>query len=402
MMRLLILFIMIALAPSLRAQNTNVEALFSLAEAYGNEGKMREAIAVYQQIHDLDETYSEAWAGMGKMYYWLEQPVTAARCYRRALELDPGNEEILEGYQNVRQESAWGLTLRTSPFQEKEEDYTINAITTRLKIEKRITDRFRLEANFLLDYSNRDFTDEQEDTTRWYNSSWLKAEYIGRHHTIGAYGGYSNTDNKASSYGAYWRLVYKPGKFILKNALQAGYDYYYYWNKVGATSATDEVSAAYDFIELGGSYSFGVVDAVYTYDPSTTDTGEIRTNPYQAYGITLSFRILKRPDLRAGLVHSYLDYTYKSPLYYSPDKRRLTGAFASLFWKVSRFYVYGNLSYKIGSEINYGDKMNVNNWTTRLEIGYDHDPISVSLGESSFYNPYYQNITVFAAIKVLL
>jgi hypothetical protein len=207
-----------------------------------------------------------------------------------------------------------------------------------------------------------------------------------------------------------WKMNYAPGNFTVKNSLQAGYDYYYYWNRVGATSFTDEASAAYRFIELRARYSNGLVDEVYTYGYPSSDSGKVRANPYQSYGVSLNFKVLKRPDIRLGLNHSFLDYTYKSPLYYSPSGRQLTGASASVYYGIGNFYLYGSFSYNLGHEYNYEEgngngyhkvKMNVDNWSSALEIGYEHDPFSFSLGGSNFYNPYYQNITGFAAVKVL-
>ena len=372
-----------------------------LAGALGNTGRMHDAIKVYDQINAIDSTYSEAWGGIAKMYNWLNKPITSARYYRKALELDPQNEELKKDYTKVKSESGWGITLRVGPIQEKEENYTINALVTRLKLEKRISDHFRISANFLLDHSNRDFTDNIGDTTRWYNSSWIQAVYINRHHTLSVYGGYSNTDKKVSNYGFSWKLNYTPGHFIIKNTLQAGYDYYYYWNRVGAKSVMNEISAGYKFIELSGLYSYGLVDPVYCRDNTNPDTGMVRENPYHSYGISLTFRVLKRPDIRIGLTHSYLDYTYKSPLYYSPDSRQLTGPMVTIYYSIRQFYLYGSLSYKIGNEYNLGEKLNVNNWSSLLEIGYELGPFSFSLGAGNFYNPYYQNISGYAAIKVL-
>ena len=381
-----------------------------LAEAYGNAGRETDAILSYEKVLEIDDTYAEAWAGIGKMYYWSDKPATSMKYYKRALELDPGNDDLLEEISQVKTEMRWGLTLKISPVREEEESYTINAIVSRLKLEKRISDHISLDANVLVDYSHRDYTGEMSDTNRWYNSSWIQASYLQRHHTISAYAGYSNTDDKFSSYGAIWKMKYDPGKFIVKNHLQAGYDYYYYWNRVGATSVSDECSAGYSFVELSLRGAFGLVDPVYTIDYSNGASGEIRKNPYKTYAVSLNFKVLKRPDLKIGLNHSFLDYKYKSPLYYSPSGRSLTGASATVYHPMGNFYVYGSFAYNLGHEYNYEEteanefdkvKMNVDNWSAQLELGYKCRLIEFSIGASNFYNPYYQNITVFASCKVL-
>ena len=160
----------------------------------------------------------------------------------------------------------------------------------------------------------------------------------------------------------------------------------------------------------------GNVDSVWVAD-FISDTYEISNNPYTAYAFSLAYKVLKRPAIKLGLNHSYLNFKYKSPLYYTPFDRKLTGASASIYYDYKKFYVYGSFSYNLGTEIYYDEevngngsgnknaktvKMNVNNWSTNIEIGYNFKPITFSIGGSNFYNPFYRNITGFFAIKVLL
>lgn len=395
---------------------SEIQQYFYLAKAYSYTGKLNEAIDIYLEINKIDNTYSEAWAGIGKMYYWKGKPKAATSYYKKALELDPENEEMILEYQEIQNELKFGLSLKGGPVQEDEENYEINALISRFKIEKRISDHFQLEANILLDYSNRVFTDNIGDTTRWYNSSWLKGSFITMHHKVSAYVGYSTSDNLFSTYGLNWTLNYNFGKFKVKNSITAGYDYFYYWNKVGGKSISDILSLSYGRLSFTTSFTVGNVDSVLIAD-FISDTYEISDNPYSAYALSLAYKILKRPAIKLGLNHSYLNFKYKSPLYYSPFNRKLTGASVSIYYDYKKFYVYGSFSYNIGTEIYFeeegngngsGNKnaqtvtMNVNNWSTNLEVGYNFNPVSLSVGGSNFYNPFYQNITGFFTIKVLL
>jgi len=395
-----------------------VQQYFYLAKAYSYSGKLDEAIEVYREINKIDDTYSETWAGIGKMYYWKGKPKTAISYYERALELDPTNEKMIKEKQLVENELKFGLSLKVGPVQEVEENYEINALISRVKLEKRINDNFHVEANFLLDYSNRVFTDNIADTTRWFNTTWVKGNWITEHHKVSAYVGYSTSDNLFSTYGLNWKLNYSFGKFKLKNSITAGYDYFYYWNRVGGKSLSDILSLSFGKLSFTTSYTIGNVDSVLVSD-LISDTYGISDNPYNAYAFSLAYKILKRPAIKIGINHSYLNFTYKSPLYYSPFDRKLTGASASVYYDYKKFYIYGSFSYNLGTEIYYDEDsngsgngsgnnntrtitMNVNNWSTNIETGYNLNPVTFSIGASNFYNPFYRNITGFFAIKVLL
>lgn len=386
----------------------DIQQHFYLATAYSHGGKLNEAIDVYQKINKIDNTWSEAWAGIGKMYYWKGMPQTAVFYYKKALTLDPENNVFKNEYLDIQRELQFGLSLKISPLQEKEENYEINALVSVIKLEKRLTDYFHIDANFLLDYSNRNFTDSiGNDTTRWFNTAWVKGSWIKEHHKISIYGGYSASDNKVSAYGLNWSLNYVVNKLSVKNSITAGYDYFYYWNKVGAKSIADEIQLGYGLFGFHARYSYGIVDPVLIKD-ITNDTSFTHDNPYQTYGLTLFCRILTNPEIKIGLNYSYLNYMYKSSLYYSPFGRNLTGASVTIYYPFKKLYAYGNFSYNIGTEFNYEEadtglqkiQMNVNNWSSNLELGYNYYPFSFSVGGSNFYNPYYQNLTGFIAVKV--
>jgi tetratricopeptide (TPR) repeat protein len=388
----------------------DVQQHFYLANAYGNGGQLNEAIEIYRAVIRIDDTYSEAWAGIGKMNFWMGRPKSAVFFYEKALELDPENEEFREEYLAVQSELDYALSIKFGPVNEKEENYEINAMISKVGLEKRINDHFIIEANFLLDYSNRNYTDNIGDTTRWYNNSWVKGGWISEHHTISAFGGYSNTDDKFSTYGLNWKLNYNAGKIAIRNSFNAGYDYFYYWNKVGGKAVTDDLNLSFRIIGFNAGYTYGIVDPVATYDYRSGDSSGIRQNPYQSYNLSLTCKILKNPDIKVGLNYSFLNYKYKSSLYYSPYNRNLTGASISIYYDFFKFFIFGNFAYNIGTEYNYKElvpgeiekvTMNVNNWSSNIELGYDFYPFSFSIGGGNFYNPYYQNLNGFIAVKML-
>ncbi|NTV83319.1 MAG: hypothetical protein HGA23_03335, partial [Bacteroidales bacterium] len=180
-------------------------------------------------------------------------------------------------------------------------------------------------------------------------------------------------------------------------------DYFYYWNKVGKKSISDDVQVSYGLLGFNAGYTYGMIDPVTVY--KSEGSTAILQNPYQSYSLSLIFKVLKRPDIRIGLNHSYLDYEYKSPLYYSPFGRKLTGASASLYYSIIKLYIYSSFSYNIGTEYTddkgKNDKINVDNWSSNIELGYNQQHFSFSVGASNFYNPYYQNLTGYVALKIL-
>jgi len=393
---------------------------FYLAKAYSYDGKLDEAISTYRKVNKIDSTYSETWAGIGKMYYWKGKPKTAKFYYNKALLLDPENVEIQNEFKNVQNELKFGLTLKVMPVNEIEETYEINALTLSIKLDKRINDHFYVEANVLVDHSNRVFVDNIGDTTRWYNSSWVKGAWISEHNKISAYAGYSFSDDLFSTYGINWKLNYKVGKFAIKNSITAGYDYFYYWNHVGAKSISNTLDLGYGRLNFSVFYATGIVDPVLVSD-LVSETYEPIENPFNAYSFSLSGKIVNRPAISLGLAYSFLDYKYKSPLYYTPFNRKLTGAFMSIYYKLNRFYVYGRFAYNIGTELNYEEatngngngnpnsgnpafhevKIDVDNWSANVELGYQLHPFTISVGGSKFYNPFYQSLNGFVNLKFI-
>lgn len=389
----------------------NVQQYFDLAKAYSYDGKLNKAIEVYDDIMKIDDTYSEAWAGIGKMYYWQGKPKSAVSYYKKALALDPTNEEIANEYKNILNELKYKFTATLKPLNETEESYKINALIQKYSIEKRLGNSFNLSVNFLLDYSDRTFTDTIGDTTRWFDNTWIKAGWITNHHAVSGYAEYSNSDEKFTTYGLNWKCNFIIGEFAFKNSLTGGYDYFYYWNRVGGNSISDIFNVTYKKFGFEAGYTYGVVDSALLQD-YYTDKYEIYKNPHSSYVFSFSYKLLSKPVVKLALNYSYMNFKYKSPLYYSPYGRKLTGASTSIYYDYKKFYVYGGFSYNIGTEFYYEEEtassanfkkvmMNVNNWAAEAELGYNLYPFSFSLGGSKFYNPYYESTSGYFSIKVL-
>lgn len=401
----------------------HVPQYLKLAKAYSWQGELDKAIKVYQKASKIDDSYAKVWAGIGKMYYWKGQPQSAKSYYQKALALDSTNQKIRKKYQQILKALDYQVSGQLKMLQEKEETYEINALVQEYKLNKRFGDHFDLALNFLLDRSERNFTTKnRNDTTRWYDNTYLKAKYILPNHRFSGYIGASKSDGLLTTYGLSWKAHLSLGQFTVKNTLTAGYNYFYYWNQVGRRSIKDQLKIEYHRFTLSTHYRTGFVDAKpirkYPSDAYTTNT-----NPFDSYQLALSYQLFKKPKIEMGGHYSFLNYEYKSPDYYTPYNRNLAGPTISLYNSFGAVYVYGNFSYNWGTESNYSttdnstpgigkrpnnnpseaniteETINVDNWSTSLELGYSGDNLSLSIGGSRFYNPYYEHLAAYISIK---
>ena len=82
-----------------------VPTYFDLATSLIAMDKLDSAIIVYKRILKIDDTYAEAWAGVGKMLYWKGYPKSALEYYSKAVKLDPTNKQLLKDYKNIENET---------------------------------------------------------------------------------------------------------------------------------------------------------------------------------------------------------------------------------------------------------------------------------------------------------
>lgn len=395
---------------AIKNNSTFIPAYFQLAKTYSWQGNLNKAITTYKEILAIDKTYSEAFQGIGKMYYWKNKPYTALRYYKKALVLDPNENPIIDEYENIKNQIKYEIGGKFIILNETEEDYTINAIIQQYEISKRFSDNFEVKLNTLFDYSNRDFTKtEVGDTLRWYNNAFVKLSYITHHHRLDAYGGFTASDKKMSSYGLHWKADYNIGNVNITNSLTGGYDYFYYWNNVGQHKISNTTSFSFKGIGLSASYNFGIIDSVKIADVPNAKY-YVDFNQYNGFDVSVSYKLFSKPLMKLAANYAYLNYQYKSALYYSPMGRNLVGPSALIYYPFGKFYTYGSFSYNYGKEFYYEDINNVvsknyidvSNWSAEAEFGYNLKALSLSLGASNFYNAYYTNYRIFIAAKIRL
>ena len=386
-----------------------VPGYLALAKALSWKGSLDEAIRIYQKANKQDSTYAEVWSGLGKMYYWKGMPYKASAHYKKALELDPTNVSIQTEYQKIEQDTKAWFKGQFRFFQEREKAYVIDALIQQYTFSKKMSDHFHFQVNTLLDYSDRAFTQLDNDTTRWFLNSWVKLSWMAEHHRWGVYAGYSPTDNLFSSYGLSWQMKYKWGAFSIANTFNAGYEYFFYWNNVGRNIINESLQLKRNRWESNLRLSLGLVDEkpIRQYSDQEYEPGK---NPFIIYSVSLSFLVIKDPIVKIGGQYSLMDFDYQSIEYYSPYDRKLSGIVTSIQKKFKHLYFYASCNYNMGTETYYflsdrpdvtyeSDKTNVNNWSAGLEVGYIRPTFSVSINGSRFENPFYENWIGFLSLS---
>jgi hypothetical protein len=291
---------------------------------------------------------------------------------------------------------------------EEEQYYGINAITQKYGVSKIINDKLKISAHFLLDHSNKTLTDSvSSKTKKVYNNISMIMNYALGNSNFKLYSGYTLSDKKLSSYGLNWKYIYRYHSLEMTFALLGGYDYYYYWNEVGEHSIRSEFAIKYNKLKLALNLKRGVVDSLSIFDIQNNEL-RVDLNYNKGYSGSLSYEILSKPKIKVSANYSFLDYKYKSRLYYAPSGRSLYGLSTSIYYPINHFYFYGSFGYNIGSEYYYntsGDDfeqvyIDVDNWSAAVELGYELNRISFSLGASRFYNPYYANINALLTTRI--
>lgn len=366
-----------------------VNEYFSLAKSYIYKDELDSAILIYEKIMEIDDTYAEAWEGIGKMLYWKGYPKTALEYYSKAVSLDPTNEKLMQDYEKIKNELRFVVSASVHSINENEETYNIDAIIQKYSLSKRTADHFSFSINPLLDYSQREYSDNNKEK-RWYDNTWVKATYFSPHHNISAFIGASASDDQLTSYGISWESNFNISKVKIKNTLTAAYDYFYYWNQVGHDYILNTLSINYKWILLDGTYRYAVVRNNYIWDYEEKDI-----NPNDLFNTSLKFRVLNMPKIYLGVSYQYRNYEYQSPLYYTPYERSLYGIYFSEYYKRNKFYNYIDFFYG-------ADNYDIINWTGNVEFGLTFNRISYSLGGSRFYNEFYQNYNLFFAVKAIL
>ncbi len=360
---------------------------FNLAKAYMEQGELNLAKHVYENSMKYDNTYAEAWAGIGKILFWKNKPKHARVYYEKAISLDPSDEKIKAEYKLVQDELALQVSLGILSIEEEEEVYQLKTFLFRLGATKRLTDYFRLSVNSLLDRSKRNGT--IGDTLRHFDNTIITPAIVLGNHQLAAFIGASSSDARVTAYGAALTSNFAISILKIKTIFTGGYDYFYYWKKVDQNYFSNFTRISLLKLSLDLSFKKGVVRKNYIWDYKT-----IAVNPFVSYNIGLNYTLFINPKITFTVNHSYVNYEAHSLLYYSPYQRSINGISISPYFTYRKFYLYGSYSYRMD---NYSNKI----WNGEAEIGYNLNKITFSAGWRHYNDPYYKNSGLYVLIKKL-
>ena len=275
------------------------------------------------------------------------------------------------------------VSYKAGYLEETEELYSNTSIYQKISAGKSFSYLFRLDVLNQIEYSRRVQVDVP-DRERWFDNTKLVASFDPNDFNhIEAFGSASISDTTITSYGGKYRAIVEFGDFILENTLEGGYDYFYYWNMVGQDYISETVDLSYWEMSLGLSYFYGNVRDNYIegYDIKGR-------NPNDMFNAGLSMDVLHNPRVNVGVYYQMRNYEHYSPLYYSPQERRIYGTGAFLFETYGRFYTYLGAGAKLDNNETFV-------WSADAEFGYEYNGFSASVGAGKYDDPFYSNVNVF-------
>ena len=360
-----------------------------LASVYVYTDELNSAILIYKKILLLDNTNADAYAWLGKLYWWQGKPFTAKDYYEKAIRYNKDDKLLRTEYAEIKKEIRFNTLVTLRYLNETELGFTTDSYIQKYFFSKQLSDWLILKLSTQIDYAKRSDEDKgngkgKDGISRWFDNTGLQSEFIiNPLNRIHLYLSGSINDTTLTAYGTTIQSGISFGSFKIRNYLTLGYDYFYYWNQVDQNFVQNSLLLNYDWISLSLYYKYGVVNENYVDGYDRKDV-----NPSNITNTELIFQVLSSPVIKVGLNYKTVDYKYYSPLYYSPQGRNLKGISASYFDSFGDFYLYLGGAYRF-------DNNSVESWNYDLEAGYEFDALTLSVGVSKFFDPYYRSLNAF-------
>ena len=359
-------------------------ALFELANVYIYSDKLNNAINIYQRILEIDNSWAEAWSGIGKMYWWQDKPFLALKNYEKAIQLDPKNMELIQEFENIKNDVGWNISAKFFGQSELEEGHDVNSFNQQYSISKRLTDKFSINSRSLWQYAQKDENDFK--TEKYYDATFLKSNFkITSQNEINFTFAGSISDSTLTVIDGGWRIGTKWKNFQITNDLNFASEYFYHWERVWNNYFNEQINIKFKKLHFSGNYKLGKVEKNWIWQKTTQ-----RENQFLNYNMALSYQLWSLPDIKIGTSYRFMDYQYNSSLYYSPIDRKIWGLSSSIYYPFKSVYLY------LGGGINLD---NYDEFETNIdtEFGISVKKLSLSISFSNFKNQYYES-KVFALI----
>lgn len=365
-----------------------------LASVYVYTDENDLAIEIYKKIIILDNSNADAYAWLGKLYWWQGKPYTAKDYYEKAIRFNKDDKSLRTELKEIKKEIQFNTLVTFRYLNETELGFITDSYVQRYFISKRLSDWFVLKLSSQIDYAVRNDEDKgqgkgKDGNSRWFDNTGLRSEFIiNPLNRIHLYLSGSINDTTLTAYGTTIQSGIDLESFKIRNYLTLGYDYFYYWNQVDQNFIQNSLLLNYDFVSLSLFYKYGVVKENYVEGYDRKDI-----NPSNITNTELIFQVLKSPVIKVGLNYKTVDFKYSSPLYYSPQGRDLKGVSASYFDSFGDFYLYLGGAYRF-------DNNSVESWNYDFETGYEFDALTLSVGVSKFFDPYYRSLNAFLNVGI--
>lgn len=278
------------------------------------------------------------------------------------------------------------VSYKAGYLREIEEFYSLNSFYQNLKLIKRFSEKFQLTLIPALEYSQRQ-EDGLPDLYKWYDNTGLNAEIdFNEFNALSVFAAGSISDSTWTAYGASLKSTVGLEDLLINNYFIASYEYFYYWNQVAQNFVNDNLKITYSNFSISAGYFYGVVENNYVdgYDTKAT-------NPNTSFSFEAGYKLSKEPAVNVGLQFNTRDFEYYSPLYYSPQDRKLYGINAGFFNMFTNYYIYFGSGVKLDNSDNFI-------WAVDFEGGYDSGNFSISAGLSRYNDPFYTNYNTFLNI----
>jgi cytochrome c-type biogenesis protein CcmH/NrfG len=366
-----------------------VPTLLKLGRYYSYINRLDDAISSYREVTQLQPDNTEAWNGVGRMYWWKGQPYSAVKWYRQALALDSTNAELLEEWHKVQQEMTWNGQAKLVWTSEEEDESTIYSLTQQYAMSKLLTNRLYGKVTSLWQWNRKEYDNSALQQEKWVDETTLRLQWRGPHlwRVGGTFGGSKDGEITRGM------LDVSAGTTVfgiqVKNALVAGQERFNHWYNLHHRYIDNHLELGWKGWIYNVSYRAGVVEK--TYIRHDTQRAE---NPFIHYSWQLSRLLYKPMNLTLNCYWKRMDFTYLSSRYYTPQDRRMWGGGASLYYPLASWYVYGSGAIEQDSDGETG-------YNADAELGWQQGGLSLSIGGGMFHNPWYTSRTVSAMATVL-
>ena len=366
----------------------DIPTMLQLARMQSFCDMIDDAIETYLAINDLDATWAEAWAGLGRMMWWQDNPHSAMGYYQKALRLDPENADIQKEYQNAKNAVKWSAVSGFSRVQEREETVTTDGYNQQYKLQKRLTDNLNVALNSFWQYSQKKWKQSNSVEEKWFDTNFAQVTcrlHPGLQVSTTCGGSISDSVLTIWDAGVAYDVQWKGLK--LKNNFRGGTEYFFHWEHLSRWYMTNNFSAQWQKLTFSSDYTSGKVKETLIWEDTTLS--EI---PFLNYALTLSYLLYQPAKLNLGASYRFMDFAYESSQFYTPQNRSLVGANISFYYPCHQWYLYGASSVEEDNNDEFG-------YSNNLEVGVNIAGLSISAGYSNFKNPYYESDSVSLTVS---